>query len=254
MYKQRSTTQQESIPKLRSKFLWVKSNEKVFWLPILARLLCAQLDIVFDAFSCTPTTMLYNFHLECIAEKSFIQNGVEWNEMNSPSTRAHIFIVTYTKIDGFVDSRQEREKTQSTRTNYGEEQVGKKERNQNIIRTIHDAQCTIHTETTIHVNAFPLAFSFERLKCSFVLCIEVHIFAFSFIVWWFCYFYVLCGVAWSVVAMYIFSAISMRPPCAVIATARQAATDTELQKGWLAGVFPNVRRIETSIKVPRQNG
>lgn len=39
----------------------------------------------------------------------------EWNEMNSPSTRAHIFIVTYTKIDGFVDSRQEREREKHNR-------------------------------------------------------------------------------------------------------------------------------------------
>lgn len=49
---------------------------------------------------------------------------------------------------------------------------------------LNNAQYTIqHTETTIHVNAFPLALLFENLKCSFVLCIEVHIFAFSFIVW-----------------------------------------------------------------------
>lgn len=49
---------------------------------------------------------------------------------------------------------------------------------------LNNAQYTIqHTETTIHVNAFPLALLFENIKCSFVLCIEVHIFAFSFIVW-----------------------------------------------------------------------
>lgn len=69
----------------------------------------------------------------------------EWNEMNSPSTRAHIFIVTYTKIDGFVDSRQEREKTQSTRTNYGEEQVEKKTKyhSNNARCTMHNAQYTL---------------------------------------------------------------------------------------------------------------
>lgn len=67
----------------------------------------------------------------------------EWNEMNSPSTRAHIFIVTYTKIDGFVDSRQEREREKHNRHELTMVK-NKWKKKQNIIRTMHDAQCTMH--------------------------------------------------------------------------------------------------------------
>lgn len=173
--------------------------------------------------------------------------GMEWNEFAfNPRAHFHCNLHKNRRIRRQQTREREREKHNRHELTMVKNKWKKK---QNIIRTMHDAQCTIHTETTIHVNAFPLAFSFERLKCSFVLCIEVHIFAFSFIVWWFCYFYVLCSVAWrGAWCLCIFQCHFNAAPCAVIATACRAAADTELQKGWLAGVFRMCKELKHQLK------
>lgn len=179
--------------------------------------------------------------------------GMEWNEFAfNPRAHFHCNLHKNRRIRRQQTREREREKHNRHELTMVKNKWKKK---QNIIRTMHDAQCTIHTETTIHVNAFPLAFSFERLKCSFVLCIEVHIFAFSFIVWWFCYFYVLCSVAWrGAWCLCIFQCHFNAAPVRCYCNRLPSSCRYRAAKRVARGSFPNVRRIETSIKVPRQNG